>query len=142
MTQLKKMWKQESLISSFYLFNHGRCHIDFSNLIQELSHEARGQREANPAGEPEPLRIIPHRVLERFFLQHIAECQPFAGVSEKIHQLDTREGQGELRQLWQDDRLMKKLKQYGDDRALVFRFAKGKLQAKRRSLSPPEYKYY
>jgi hypothetical protein len=44
--------------------------------------------------------------------------------------------------LWQDDRLMKKLKQYGDDRVLVFRFAKGKLQAKRRSLSSPEYKIY
>ena len=142
MTQLKKMWKRESLISSFSLFNHGRCHIDFSNLIQELSHEARSQREADPAGELEPLRIIPHRVIERFFLQHIAGCQPFAGVSEKIYHLDTREGQVEFRQLWQDDRLMKKLKQCGDDRALVFRFVKGKLQAKRRSLSPAEYKYY
>jgi hypothetical protein len=37
---------------------------------------------------------------------------------------------------------MKKLKQCGDDRALVFRLVKGKLQAKRRSLSPPEYKFY
>jgi Fe-S-cluster containining protein len=142
MTQLKKMWKRESLISSFYLFNHGRGHIDFSNLIQELSHAAGSPREVASGGEMGPRRIIPHRVIERFFLQRIAGCQPFAGLSEKIHHLDTREGQEEFRQLWQDDRLMKKLKQCGDDRALVFRLVKGKLQAKRRSLSPPEYKFY
>ena len=142
MTQLKKMWKRESLISSFYLFNHGRCHLDFSNLIQELSHEAGSQREAESAGEPEPLRIIPNQVMEHFFLEHIAKCQPFAGVEEKIDHLDSREGQVEFLQFLQDDRLMKKLKQCGDDRALVFRFVKGKLQAKRRSLSPPEYKFY
>jgi Fe-S-cluster containining protein len=142
MTQLKKMWQRESLISSFYLFNHGRCHIDFSNLIQELSQEARSREEAASAGEPEPLRIVPHEVIEHFFVKYIAGCQPFAGVSEKIQHLDSRAGQGELRQFFADDRLMKKLKQCGDDRALVFRFVKGKLQAKRRSLSPPEYKYY
>jgi hypothetical protein len=142
MTQLKKMWKRESLISSFYLFNHGRCHIDFSNLIQELSHEARSRREAASTGELEPLRIIPHQVIEHFFLKHIAECQPFAGLSEKIYHLDHQAGQGEFRQFFEDDRLMKKLKQCGDDRALVLRFVKGKLQAKRRSLSPPEYKFY
>jgi Fe-S-cluster containining protein len=141
MTQLKKMWQRESLISSFYLFNHGRCHIDFSNLIQELSHEARS-REAESAGEPGPLRIVPHQVIEHFFLRHIAECQPFAGVGEKISQLDNQERQAEFLHMLQDDRLMKKLKQNEDDRALVFRFVKGKLQAKRRSLSPPEYKYY
>ena len=45
-------------------------------------------------------------------------------------------------QLLQNDRLMKKLKQCGDDRVPVLRFVKGKLQTKRRSLSPPEYKYY
>ena len=95
--------------------------------------------EAESAGEPEPLGIIPNQVIEHFFLKHIAECQPFAGVSEKIYHLDNREGQVEFRQLLQDDRLMKKLKQYGDDRVLVFRFVKGKLQAKRRSLSLPEY---
>lgn len=142
MTQLKKMWKREGLISSFYLFNHGRCHLDFSNLLQELSHEARSLKEAESAGEPEPVRIIPNRVMEHFFLKHIAACQPFAGVSERLDHLDSREGQTGFRQLWQDERLMKKLQQCGDDRALVFRFAKGKLQTKRRSLSPPEYKYY
>ena len=142
MTQLKAMWRRESLISSFFLFHHGCCHLDFSNLIPELLHEAGGQRETDPAGEREPLRIIPHRVIERFFLQHIAGCQPFAGVSEKIHHLDTLEGQGEFRHLWQDHRLMKQLMECGDDRAWVFRFVQGKLQAKRRSLSPPEFKYY
>jgi Fe-S-cluster containining protein len=142
MTQLKKMWMRESLISSFSLFNHGRCHIDFGNLIQALSHEAGSQREAESAGEPEPLRIIPNQVMEHFFLTHIAACQPFAGVSERISHLDSREGQVEFLQLLQDGRLMKKLKQYGDDRALVFRFVKGKLQAKRRSLSLLEYKFY
>ena len=142
MTQLKQMWQREGLISSFYLFNHGRCHIDFSNLLQELSQAAGSRGEAEAAGEPEPRRIIPHRVIERFFLKHIAGCQPFAGVSERLDHLDSREGQTGFRQLWQDERLMKKLKQCGDDRALVFRFAQGKLQAKRRSLSPPEYKFY
>ena len=142
MTQLKKMWQREGLLSSFYLFNHGRCHIDFSNLIQELSQAAGSRGEAEAAGEPEPRRLIPHRVIERFFLQHIAGCQPFAGVSEKLDHLDSREGQTGFRQLWQDERLMKKLQQCGDDRALVFRFAQGKLKAKRRSLSPPEYKFY
>jgi Fe-S-cluster containining protein len=142
MTQLKKMWKRETLISSFYLFNHGRFHIDFSNRIQELSHEARSRREAETAGEREPLRIVPNQVIEHFFLKHIGGCQPFAGVSEKIYQLDNREGQVEFRQWLQDDRLMEKLNRYEADRALVFRLVKGKLQAKRRSLSPPEYKYY
>jgi Fe-S-cluster containining protein len=142
MTQLKRMWKREGLISSFYLFNHGHCHLDFSNLLQELSRETGSRGEAETAGEPEPGRIIPHRVMERFFLQHIAKSPPFAGVSEKLDHLDSREGQTGFRELWQDERLMKQLTRCGDDRALVFRFAQGKLKAKRRSLSPPEYKYY
>ena len=135
MTQLKNMWERESLISSFYLFNHGRCHIDFSNLTNELLDEAGSQRE-------EPLRIIPNQVMEQFFLRHMAGCQPFAGVREKLSRLDNQAGQVEFRQLLQDDLLMKKLKKHGDDRALVFRYVKGKLQAKRRSLSPPEGKFY
>jgi Fe-S-cluster containining protein len=142
MTQLKKMWKRESLVSSFSLFNHGGCHLDFSNLVQELTQEAGSQREAESGGEPEPLRLIPNQVMEHFFLEHIAGYQPFAGVSEKIDHLDTREGQEEFLHLLQDERLIKKLKQYEGDRPLVFRFVKGKLQAKRRSLSPPEYKFY
>jgi Fe-S-cluster containining protein len=142
MTQLKKMWRRESLISSFYLFGHGRCHLDFSNLVQELSHTAGSPGEAAAAGGPEPVGLIPHRVLEHFFRQQMAGCPPFAGVGARIDHLDTREGQEEFLHLMQDERLIKKLKRCGDDRALVFRFVKGKLKAKRRSLSPPEYKFY
>ena len=141
-TQLRKMWERENLISSFHLFNHGPCYIDFSNLIKELSDEAGSQKEAESEGRPEPLRIIPNQVMEGFFLKHIAKCQPFAGAREKICHLDNREGQMEFLQLLQDDLLMKRLKQGGNDRALVFRYAKGKLLAKRRSLSSPEYKFY
>jgi Fe-S-cluster containining protein len=140
--QLKRMWERESLISSFYLFNHGPCYLDFSNLIKELSDEAGSPREAGSAGEPEPRRIIPNRVIERFFLKQIAKCQPFAGAREKVDHLDNREGQAQFIQFLQDDLLMKKLKKWGDDRALVFRYIKGKLQAKRRSISSPEYKFY
>lgn len=142
MTQLKKMWRRESLISSFFLFNHGLCHLDFGNLLKELCHAAGSPGEAESAGEPEAPRIIPHRVIEHFFRKHMAGCQPFAGVSEKIARLDSREGQAEFRQLWQDDRLWKKLRQSAGGRALVYRFVKGKLQAKRRSLTPAEYKFY
>jgi Fe-S-cluster containining protein len=142
MTQLKKMWERESLISSFYLFKHGRCHLDFSNLIEELLNEAVSPGEAEAAGGVEPRRIIPNQVMEHFFLEHLAGCQPLAGTREKLGGLDNPEGQAEFLQFLQDDRLLKKLKRYGDDRALVFRYVKGRLQAKRRSLSPPEYKFY
>jgi Fe-S-cluster containining protein len=142
LTRLKGMWERESLISSFHLFNHGLCHFDFSNLIEELSEEAASLRETEAGENPEPVRIIPNRVLERFFLKHIAGLQPFAGVSEKMNRLHTREGQAEFRRLWQDDLLVKRLKQGGDGRVLVFRYLKGRLQAKRRSLSPPEYNFY
>jgi Fe-S-cluster containining protein len=140
--QLKRMWERESLISNFYLFNHGLCHIDFSNLIKELSNEGRSRREAESEGKLEPVRVIPSQVIEHFFLKHIAKCQPFAEVNEKINRLNTREGQVESLQFLQDDLLMKKLKKCVNDRALVFRFVNGKLQAKRRSLSPLEYKFY
>ena len=142
MTQLKELWRRESLISSFYLFNHGRCYLDFSNLIPELSQEAESRREAASTGEPEPQRIVPHRVIDNFFFQHIAGRPPFAGVSEKIGQLDNQEGQGEFLHRLQDGRLLKKLRQCGDDRALVYRLVKGKLRAQRRSLIPAEYKFY
>lgn len=140
MTKLKRMWEREILISSFYLFHHGLCHIDFGNLLEELADEARSQREAEE--RLEPLRIISNQVLERFFLKHMAMCHPFAGLGEKISHLETREGQAELVHLLQDDLLIKKLKKNGADRALVYQFLKGKLKARRRSLCPPEYKFY
>jgi len=142
MGKLAGMWERESLISSFYLFNHGPCHLDFGNLIDELLHAAGSQGAGESGESPESGRFIPHQVLEGFFLERIAGLPPFSGVSEKIQSLHTREGQAQFLQLFQDDRLLKKLKRSGDDRALVFRFVKGKLQAQRRSLLPPAYKYY
>jgi Fe-S-cluster containining protein len=142
MTRLKKLWKRESLVSSFYLFNHGGCHLDFSNLVQELTQAAGTTREAESGREPEPVRLIPNQVMEHFFLGHIAGCQPFNGVSTKIDHLETPEGLEDFLHLWQDERLIKKLKQGEGDRPLVFRFVKGRLQSRRRSLSPPEYKFY
>jgi Fe-S-cluster containining protein len=142
MTQLKRMWEKESLNSNFYLFNQDVCHIDFSNLIKELSDEARSQGEGDSEGELEPLRVIPNRVMERFLVKHIAKCQPFSRIGEKMVHLDNLEGQVEFLQFYQEDLIMKRLKKYGDDRALVFRYVKGKLQAKRRNISSPEYKYY
>jgi Fe-S-cluster containining protein len=142
MTHLKKLWKRESLVSSFYLFGHGGCHLDFSNLVPELTQTAGSPRGAESGREPEPPRLIPNQVMEHFFLEYIAGCQPFAGVSARLDRLDTREGQAEFLHLLQDERLIKKLKQAEGDRPLVFRFVQGRLQARRRSLSPPEYKFY
>jgi len=138
--QLKRMWKRENLISSFYLFGHGSCHVDFSNLTQELLLAAKNFKDSEVEESQE--RIIPNPVLERFFLAHIAGCQPFSQISEKILRLNNPEGQAQFLRLLQDDRLMKKLLHNRDDRALVFRFAKGKLQTRRRSLTPSEYKFY
>jgi len=142
MARLKKMWARETLITSFYLFGHGPCYLDFNNLTQELLQQAGGLRDTESEESPEPGRVIPQPVLERFFLEHMARCRPFAEVEEKIDHLQDRGGQEEFLRLLQDDRLLRKLKQGGGDRALVFRFAKGKLQATRRSLLPGEYKFY
>jgi Fe-S-cluster containining protein len=140
--KLRWMWERERLISSFYLFRHGPCRLDFSNLKAELLQAATSLKEGESAERPEPRGLIPNRVLEHFFLERIAGCHPFAGVSEKIYHLNNPEGQAQFLQLLQDDRLMKKLKQAGDDRALVFRFVNGTLQARRRSLIPAEYHFY
>lgn len=140
--KLRRMWERESLISSFYLFHHGPCHLDFSNLKAELLQAASSLNEAESEEKPEPWRLIPNQVLEHFFLDRIARCHPFAGVSEKIYHLNNPEGQEQFLHLLQDDRLLQKLKQAGNDRALVFRFAKGTLKARRRSLLPSEYHFY
>jgi Fe-S-cluster containining protein len=138
--QLKRMWERENLVSNFYLFGHGSCHLDFSNLVQELLLMAKSSKDSKLEESPE--RIIPNPVLERFFLEHIAGCQPFSGISKKILHLNNPEGQEQFLRLLQDDRLVKKLRHNRDDRALVYRFAQGKLQTKRRSLTPREYKFY
>ncbi len=140
--RLKSLWARESLISSFYLFHHGRCHIDFSNLVKDLADEAGSLTRTEAAGRPEPRRIIPNQVMERFFLEHMAGCRPFAGVGERLRHLQSEAGQVELVQLLQDARLLRQLQQAGNDRALVFQLVRGQLKAKRRSLSPPESKFY
>jgi Fe-S-cluster containining protein len=140
--KLRTMWERERLISSFYLFNQGSCYIDFSNLPKELLEAAGNLKEVEPAEGSEPVRIIPNQVIEQFFLERMADCQPLAGLREKIDHLNNQEGQREFLQLWQDDLLMKKLNNVADDRVLVFRLIKGKLQGRRRSLIPAEYKFY
>ncbi|MFZ5449840.1 MAG: YkgJ family cysteine cluster protein [Thermodesulfobacteriota bacterium] len=140
--QLRRMWERESLISTFYLLNHGTCHLDFSNLVAELLRETENLDGGESKGRLQAPRTVPHHVMERYFLERIARCQPIAGVSEKIYLLDQEENQNEFFQFLQDDLLVKKLKANGDGRALVFRFLEGKLTAKRRSISPPEYKFF
>jgi len=142
MARLKKMWTRETLISSFYLFNHASCHLDFSNLTGELLEAANRPGEGAAEEHPEFEGTIPHRVLEGYFLEHLVPCPPFAGVEEKIAQLGNRETQEQFLRLLQDDRLHRRLKQRGEDRAPVYRFSKGKLKAGRRSLLPGEYKFY
>lgn len=140
--KLMQMWERESLISSFYLFNHGPCRLDFGNLTGELLSRAAGPGEAASKGGPETGRTIPHQALERFFWERMAQYPPFVGLTDKIRHLQTQEGQAEFLQLFQDDLLINKIQKAGDDRALVFRFVKGELRAKRRSLTPAAYKDY
>jgi Fe-S-cluster containining protein len=131
--KLRDMWEREQLISSYYLFNHAACHIDCSHLAQTL--------DANTEAGPEQ-GFQTNQKLDTFFQEHVAGAPPFNGITEKIHRLDTQEGQAHFLQLLQDDALVKKLRQAGDDRALVFRFKKGKLKAKRRGIVSTEYKFY
>ena len=139
MATLRKMWEQESLVSSFYLFDHGHCHLDFTNLIEELPQGAKISRDAASGGNPDSLT---HRVLEDFFQAHIASLQPFARVAERIAVLDTPEGQTQLLKSLQDKVLSQKLRQNSNDRALVFRFTNGQIKPQRRSILPSEYKFY
>jgi len=142
MGELMGMWARESLISSFYLFNHGPCRLDFGNLTGELLQAAEGSGNAAAAEKPEPGRTIPHPVLERFFHERFAGFPPFAEAGEKIEHLQTREGQAQFLRLFHDDRLFRKLKRSNDDRAVVFRLEKGKFRAKKRSLISPAHKCY
>jgi len=136
------MMERELLITGFYLFDQGPCHIDFSNLSQELLQAAKDPSEAETDERPEAWRPMPHRVMEQVFQERMAHRQPFAGVREKIDRLTTPEGQVKFLQGMQDERLVKKLRQGGDDRVMVFRFIKGKIKAQRRGIIPTEYKFY
>lgn len=127
--KLRDMWERELLISGYYLFNQAPCHIDFSNLARELE----AGREQQP---------LPNQAMDAFFQERLAGFQPFAEAAENIQHLDTQEGQARFLQLLRDDLLVKKLRQDGDDRALVFQFVKGKLKARRRGIVPTEYKFY
>ena len=154
---LQQMWERESLVSCYYLFGHGHCHLDFTNLIAELPSGVRGKAGA-PAGPQLPdatgsqdfsgsysegnPESVTHRVLEDFFQEHIAALPPFAGVEEKIAVLDTPAGQAQFLKLMQDEGLYKKLLQDTGDRDLVFRFTNGKLKSQRRSILPSEYRFY
>jgi Fe-S-cluster containining protein len=135
MASLKGLWRRETLATSFHLWQHGRVYVDFSNLTGELMQAAAA---AGPEGRPGP-QTVPHRILEHFFRERLAPSPPFAGISDRIGRLDHREGTTEFLRLFQDDRLAKKLKQTGDDRARVFRLRKGRVRATRRSLTPMEY---
>jgi Fe-S-cluster containining protein len=142
MAQIKKMWIKETLITSFYLFNHGACHLDFSNLIDEfLTMATRLGEGAVIAERAEPGGSIPTWMLERFFLERLASCHPFAGVQEKIEHLCSQEGQEHFLGLLQDDLLLRRLKQSTEDRTLIYRLRRGKLKARWRSLMPGEYKF-
>ena len=141
LARLKKMWQRETLISSFYLFNHSQCYIDYSNLTKELLLADKTLNDTESKGRPEPRATIPNQVMEHFFQTRMAQCQPFDGVRTKISRLNNQEGQRQFLQLLQDDGLMKQLLRSGDDRALIFRFIRGKLKGKRRSLIPGEYKF-
>lgn len=169
LSTLGKMWERESLVTSLYLFGDGLCHLDFTDLIPELltgghSRETPPQgpqdkgRAGASAGKSQPAGVFPpdpspvtseekppatvHQVLEDFFQTRIAGLSPFAEVHERIAALDTPETQAQFLELLQADGLYKKLVQESDDRALVFRFTKGRLRPQRRSILPSEYKFY
>ncbi|MBM4284271.1 MAG: hypothetical protein FJ128_03325 [Deltaproteobacteria bacterium] len=139
MARLKQMWERERLVSAFYLFDQGACYLDFANLVQELLEEADVGEEPAPTPPPDAPRLIPHRVLERYFRERLAGLPPFSAVNDKISHLDTPEGQAQLWGMLQDERLVKKLRQGHRDRAVVHRLVKGKMKAGRRSLSPTGY---
>ena len=157
LSTLRKMLERESLVTSYYLFGQGLCHIDFTELIPELLSGTRGgtgvpagSKLTAAAGLPDPRPDLSdenpaptvHQVLEGFFQAHIAEHPPFAAVAEKIAGLDSPEAQAQFLKSMQDDRVYKKLRQHRDDRALVFRFTNGRLKPQRRSVLPSEYKFY
>jgi hypothetical protein len=142
MGELMRMWARESLVSSFFLFNHTPCRLDFANLAGDLLHAAAGPGEAVAAEKHEPGRTIPHPVLERFFHERLAGFPPFAEVGGKIDQLQTLEVQEQFLRLFQDDRLNKNLKRGTDDRAVVFRLVQGELRPQKRSLSSAASKCY
>jgi Fe-S-cluster containining protein len=140
--RLQKMWEREMLLSSFYLFNHGSCYIDFSDRTKDLGEADKTLREAESREISEPEGTIPHQVMEQFFRERRAGCPTFDGVSARIKRLEDQEGQARFLELLRDDGLLQKLHSRRDDRDLIFRFGRGKMKASRRSLLPREYSFY
>ncbi|MFP3869960.1 MAG: YkgJ family cysteine cluster protein [Syntrophobacteria bacterium] len=134
---LQGMWHREDLVSSLFLFGYSPCYIDFSTIRRELRPPAGNPKEATA----ENRHAIWNHALERFFLERFSCCQPFAGAVERIRGLEDPSGREQFLQSFRDDRLVQKLKRAPDERAHVFRFTRGKLKVKRRSLTPSEYKY-
>jgi Fe-S-cluster containining protein len=135
--RLREMWHREELVSSLFLFAHSPCYIDFSNLRKQLRPAAENAQKARSGDR----QAIWNQNLEQFFLERMSSRQPFAGVRGRLRGLEAASGREQFFQNLRDDRLLKKVERGPDERAHVLRFARGKLQVKRRSLIPAEYKY-
>jgi Fe-S-cluster containining protein len=140
--RLKKMWEREMPISHYYLFDHGSCYIDCSTLTKELEQADKTLIESEAMEIWEPPGTIAHQVMEQIFRERSAGCPTFDGVKAKMNRLEDQEGQAEFLQFLHDERLIKKLMRRVDDRDLIFRIGKGRLQASRRSLLPREYSFF
>jgi hypothetical protein len=136
------MLEREMILSAYHLFHHGPCHIDFSTLTGEAAPGDAGAAAAPPEDSPKPRSSLTNQDLVDYFRERIAPLPPFAGAAGRIADLDTPAGQAQCRQLFEDELLYKKLRQAGDDRALVYRLKNGKLRARRRSIVPAEVKSY
>ena len=136
LAQLKKMWRREGLISSFYLFGHSSCYLDLKDVAEVLlSAPGNPRLDSNESKEQKkPPAHIPHEAIEFFFWKHIAPCRPFSEVEDRIRRLEHPQGQAELWQYFQEEHWFRKIRQGEKDRALIFRFRKGQVRMTRRSL--------
>jgi Fe-S-cluster containining protein len=139
--KLRSMFEREMVLSAHHLFHHGPCHIDFSTIANEPA-PAGSSVVALSEEKPKPQSSLTNQDLEHYFRERFGQFPPFVGVADRISHLDTQEGQAQFRDFFQNDLLYRKLRQAGDDRALVYRLKKGKLRVKRRSILPAELKFY
>jgi Fe-S-cluster containining protein len=67
--KLRDMWERELLISSYFLFNHAACHIDFGNLTAELGLAGPSvssvSKEKSEGGEQQ--KNLANQVMDAFF---------------------------------------------------------------------------
>jgi Fe-S-cluster containining protein len=139
--ELRELYERELLLTSFFLFNHGACYVDVSTIVKEGLQGGGAAGGASAKEKPGPPQSWANQELEDFFQERLALHPPFAGVGEKISHLDTQEGRAQLLRLFQDERLFRRLRQDGDDRAFVYQLKHGKLQGKKRGIVPLEYKF-